>query len=90
MLEPLRATAPFACRLAMTDSAAAHRSAPPRARCPRCGRIFDCGAHSQPFVCWCAAMPGLPAGAQPALGARCLCPECLADDIARRVSAAQG
>ncbi|KOT09375.1 hypothetical protein DM77_2589 [Burkholderia mallei] len=32
-------------------------------------------------------MPAMPAGAQPATGARCLCPACLADEIARRVAA---
>ncbi|CAK0035645.1 cysteine-rich CWC family protein [Burkholderia pseudomallei] len=53
-------------------------------RCPRCGSAFDCGARTRPFTCWCAAMP---AGAQPATGARGLCPACLADEIARRVAA---
>ncbi|WP_323119526.1 cysteine-rich CWC family protein [Burkholderia alba] len=59
-------------------------------RCPRCGRSFDCGARTQPFSCWCMAMPSLPPGAQPATGGRCLCPECLAADIARHVSAERG
>ncbi|AHI77591.1 cysteine-rich CWC family protein [Burkholderia thailandensis USAMRU Malaysia  len=56
-------------------------------RCPRCGSAFDCGARTRPFTCWCAAMPAMPPGAQPATGARCLCPECLADEIARRIAA---
>lgn len=56
-------------------------------RCPRCGSAFDCGARTRPFTCWCAAMPAMPAGARPATGARCLCPACLADEIARRVAA---
>ncbi|WP_080970755.1 cysteine-rich CWC family protein [Burkholderia cepacia] len=77
----------------MTDSAAAAaaRSAPHRARCPRCGRGFDCGARTQPFDCWCASMPALPGGGtQPAAGARCRCPECLADEIAQRMTGAAG
>ncbi|WP_179091548.1 cysteine-rich CWC family protein, partial [Burkholderia pseudomallei] len=39
-------------------------------RCPRCGSAFDCGARTRPFTCWCAAMPAMPAGAQPAAGGR--------------------
>ncbi|ONZ43144.1 cysteine-rich CWC family protein [Burkholderia cenocepacia] len=74
----------------MTDSAADARSAPRRARCPRCGRGFDCGAHTQPFDCWCASMPVPPGGTPPAAGARCRCPECLADEIAQRVAGAAG
>ena len=75
----------------MTDSAAAaDRSAPRRVRCPHCGRGFDCGARTQPFECWCASMPVLPGGTQPAAGARCRCPECLADEIAQRMAGAAG
>ncbi|RQR60464.1 hypothetical protein DIE19_15690 [Burkholderia sp. Bp9126] len=74
----------------MTESAADRRAEPRRARCPRCSRSFDCGARTQPFECWCAAMPGLPDGAQPACGGRCMCPECLADEIARRVAGKAG
>ncbi|RQX79734.1 hypothetical protein DF034_27305 [Burkholderia anthina] len=74
----------------MTDSATDARSAPRRARCPHCGRGFDCGAHTQPFDCWCAAMPVLPGDTASAARARCLCPECLADEIARRMAAAPG
>ncbi len=59
-------------------------------RCPRCGRSFDCGARTAPFTCWCQARPSLPPAPRPAGGARCLCPECLADEIARRVSAERG
>jgi hypothetical protein len=59
-------------------------------RCPRCGRSFDCGARTRPFACWCLAMPGPPLTVPPQGGARCLCPECLADEIARRVSAGRG
>ncbi|MBS6359134.1 cysteine-rich CWC family protein [Burkholderia sp.] len=71
----------------MTESTDDRRPDPGRARCPRCGRSFDCGAHTRPFDCWCASMPAMPPGAQPARGARCLCPECLADDIVRHVAA---
>ncbi|AOK28207.1 MULTISPECIES: cysteine-rich CWC family protein [Burkholderia] len=59
-------------------------------RCPHCGSAFDCGARMQPFACWCAAMPALPPGAQPATGGRCLCPQCLADRLAPRVSSGVG
>jgi len=52
------------------------------ARCPRCGCAFDCAMHGQPFDCWCKSMPALPADRlEP--GGRCLCPECLAAEIAR-------
>ncbi|RFU47283.1 cysteine-rich CWC family protein [Paraburkholderia sp. DHOC27] len=51
------------------------------ARCPRCGNAFDCGRHAAPPGCWCAAMPSLPANRLEA-GGRCLCPECLAAEIA--------
>ncbi|SMF99119.1 FIG00456062: hypothetical protein [Burkholderia singularis] len=44
----------------------------------------------QPFACWCASMPALPPGAQPATGGRCLCPQCLADRLAPRVSSGVG
>jgi hypothetical protein len=52
------------------------------ARCPRCRSVFDCALHGQPFDCWCKAMPALPA-ARLEPGGRCLCPECLAAEIAR-------
>ncbi|KWI57300.1 cysteine-rich CWC family protein [Burkholderia pseudomultivorans] len=74
----------------MTDSAADARPAPRRARCPHCGRGFDCGAHTQPFDCWCAAMPPLPGDAPPEPGSRCRCPECYADAIARHLAGAAG
>ncbi|HEY1999464.1 cysteine-rich CWC family protein [Paraburkholderia sp.] len=53
------------------------------ARCPRCGNAFDCGMRTQPAAaCWCKSMPALPADRlEP--GGRCLCPECLAAEIAR-------
>ncbi|WP_201643681.1 cysteine-rich CWC family protein [Paraburkholderia metrosideri] len=52
------------------------------ARCPRCGNSFDCGMGAQPFDCWCREMPSLPADRlDPA--SRCLCPECLAAEMAR-------
>jgi hypothetical protein len=38
--------------------------------------------HGEPFDCWCRAMPALPAGRIEAAG-RCLCPECLAGEIAQ-------
>jgi hypothetical protein len=38
--------------------------------------------HGQPFDCWCKSMPALPAERLDP-GSRCLCPECLAADIAR-------
>ncbi|WP_085482755.1 cysteine-rich CWC family protein [Paraburkholderia susongensis] len=55
-------------------------------RCPRCGNAFDCGMQDGTSHCWCRALPPLPAERlEP--GGRCLCPECLAGEIAR---AAQG
>ncbi|WP_175160482.1 cysteine-rich CWC family protein [Paraburkholderia fynbosensis] len=58
-------------------------------RCPRCGNAFDCGKHAQPFECWCREMPSLPADrldpARP-----CLCPECLAGEIAQAAHAGPG
>jgi hypothetical protein len=52
------------------------------ARCPHCGRSFDCGRNATTLACWCKSMPPLPADRlEP--GSRCLCPECLADKIAR-------
>ncbi|WP_228939093.1 cysteine-rich CWC family protein [Paraburkholderia saeva] len=50
-------------------------------RCPRCGHAFDCGARAKDVVCWCRAMPALPAE-RLAAGSGCLCPECLATEIA--------
>ncbi|KVV58399.1 hypothetical protein WT27_22625 [Burkholderia territorii] len=74
----------------MTDTAADARSTPGRARCPHCGRGFDCGARTRPFDCWCASMPTASGGAPPAPGTRCRCPECLADEIARSMARAGG
>jgi len=50
--------------------------------CPRCGGAFQCGAGS-PGGCWCAALPNvMPI---PSIGTSdCLCPKCLAEDVARR------
>ncbi|ASV97543.1 cysteine-rich CWC family protein [Paraburkholderia aromaticivorans] len=59
------------------------------ARCPRCGNTFDCGKHAQPFECWCRQMPSLPADRLDPAG-RCLCPECLAAEIARAGQAPPG
>jgi hypothetical protein len=57
-------------------------SATSSVRCPRCRRVFDCGARGDRSACWCASMPALPAEAlKPGTG--CLCPECLAGVIAR-------
>jgi len=55
-----------------------------RTRCPRCGVAFDCGRGSQPFDCWCANLPPLPAAAMltGAASAFCLCPDCYADALA--------
>ncbi|WP_245254133.1 cysteine-rich CWC family protein [Paraburkholderia sp. LEh10] len=58
-------------------------------RCPRCRRVFDCGARGDRSACWCASMPALPADVLEA-GTGCLCPECLADAIARTRAAANG
>jgi hypothetical protein len=50
-------------------------------RCPRCGRLFDCGRHTEPFDCWCRTLPALPASELDPRG-RCLCPECLVEAAA--------
>jgi hypothetical protein len=57
-------------------------SATSSARCPRCRRVFDCGARGGREACWCVSMPAMPTEALDA-GTGCLCPECLADAIAR-------
>ncbi|NML33427.1 cysteine-rich CWC family protein [Paraburkholderia antibiotica] len=51
-------------------------------RCPRCGTAFDCGMQMTPGQCWCRALPPLPAERLDPKS-RCLCPECLAAEIAR-------
>ncbi|CAH2803771.1 MAG: hypothetical protein CPDRYMAC_5713 [uncultured Paraburkholderia sp.] len=56
------------------------------ARCPLCGNAFDCGMHATPFECWCREMPALPAERLKP-DRRCLCPECLAAEIARAAQA---
>ncbi|MFM0597358.1 cysteine-rich CWC family protein [Paraburkholderia dilworthii] len=63
----------------MKPSTSRHESS---ARCPRCGNAFDCSRHAQPFDCWCREMPSLPAERLDPAGG-CLCPECLAAEIAR-------
>ncbi|REG60589.1 hypothetical protein B0G80_3393 [Paraburkholderia sp. BL6669N2] len=60
-----------------------------RARCPRCGNAFDCAMHGQPFDCWCREMPPLPADRLDPTG-RCLCPECLAAEIAQAAQVRPG
>ncbi|MFL9867685.1 cysteine-rich CWC family protein [Paraburkholderia fungorum] len=59
------------------------------ALCPRCGHAFDCAMHAVPFNCWCREMPALPADRVDPSG-RCLCPECLAAELARAVHPAPG
>lgn len=51
------------------------------ARCPRCGSTFDCGRSTEPFDCWCKALPAVPASQLDPRG-RCLCPECLVAGVA--------
>ncbi|OLL33585.1 hypothetical protein BTH42_00905 [Burkholderia sp. SRS-W-2-2016] len=59
------------------------------ARCPRCGRAFDCGMRTEPGQCWCRELPPLPAERlDPA--SPCLCPECLAAEIARAARGGAG
>lgn len=43
------------------------------AGCCKCGAPFHCGAASGEATCWCEQQPRLA----PAVGSRCLCPECL-------------
>jgi hypothetical protein len=44
--------------------------------------------HGEPFDCWCRAMPALPAGRIEAADG-CLCPECLAGEMAQVARAQQ-
>jgi hypothetical protein len=64
----------------MTDSARP-ADAMKSARCPRCGSVFDCGRNTEPFDCWCKALPAVPASQLDPRG-RCLCPGCLAAAVA--------
>ncbi|MBN3759966.1 cysteine-rich CWC family protein [Burkholderia sp. Ac-20365] len=66
----------------LSPSEPAETSGTSSVRCPRCRRVFDCGARGERSACWCVSMPALPAEALEA-GTGCLCPECLADAIAR-------
>ncbi|MEX3853770.1 cysteine-rich CWC family protein [Paraburkholderia sp. BR10923] len=60
------------------------------ARCPRCGNAFDCGMQGETSSpCWCRALPPLPAERLKP-GGRCLCPECLAAEIAQATREASG
>lgn len=52
------------------------------ARCPRCGSAFDCGMRAPSDDCWCRQMPPLPAD-RLERSRGCLCPQCLAAEIAR-------
>jgi hypothetical protein len=50
------------------------------AACPRCGRVFGCGAGAG--ECWCQELPPAMALAD----GDCLCPACLAEAIERASS----
>jgi len=73
---------PTASRPAPSAATDAEAQDPQSARCPRCGRSFDCGREARTADCWCRAMPPLPAERLKP-GSRCMCPECLAEEIAR-------
>jgi len=45
--------------------------------CPRCGRIFDCGAQDSSQPCWCVSLPKLPLETLGKDDAGCYCPDCL-------------
>ena len=66
-------------------------SAPAAANlCPQCGAQFRCGMESGDAECWCAALPALlplPAKADPAAPATCLCPACLKGRLAKASAA---
>jgi hypothetical protein len=68
---------------AMTASASPTPADPgvKSSRCPRCGLMFDCGRHAEPFNCWCMTLPPLPVNQVDPRG-RCMCPECLATSVA--------
>lgn len=55
-------------------------TAAPTSVCPQCGAQFRCGMEGGDEECWCAGLPpllSLPAPADPAAPATCLCPACL-------------
>jgi hypothetical protein len=55
------------------------------ASCPSCAADFECGRHASEG-CWCATLEPLGEQALAGLAAfagRCLCPLCLAEQIAR-------
>nr|WP_232470787.1 cysteine-rich CWC family protein [Caballeronia hypogeia] len=51
-------------------------------KCARCGAPFRCGARAGDSTCWCAGMSALPLERLRA-DESCLCPACLAAEIAR-------
>ncbi|WP_409574982.1 cysteine-rich CWC family protein [Sulfuritalea sp.] len=55
-------------------------SAAPTGVCAQCGAPFRCDMEAGDAECWCARLPPLlplPAPADPAAPATCLCPACL-------------
>ncbi|MBI3094950.1 MAG: cysteine-rich CWC family protein [Rhodocyclales bacterium] len=52
----------------------------PTGVCAQCGAQFRCGMEAGDAQCWCASLPPLlplPAPADAAAPATCLCPACL-------------
>ncbi|MDE1181427.1 cysteine-rich CWC family protein [Paraburkholderia sp.] len=77
---------PVPSQSACSGNTAACADAASSARCPQCRAVFDCGMRTQPSACWCQSMPALPTE-RLAAGGSCLCPECLAGEIARAKAA---
>ncbi|WP_084637399.1 cysteine-rich CWC family protein [Paludibacterium yongneupense] len=50
--------------------------------CRQCGAPFRCGEGGKNGACWCA---DLPAVAMPLPGGDCVCPACLAAQLAKSV-----
>ena len=51
-------------------------------RCARCAAKFVCGAAAETGRCWCAELPPI----MPMTNEGCLCPKCLQEEIAQRLS----
>jgi hypothetical protein len=51
--------------------------------------VFECCRGSEPFACWCSAMPKLPAE-RLARDIPCLCPACFAAELAAAGAAPSG
>lgn len=51
--------------------------------CARCGKSFDCGSDHEGNVCWCDELPPVK---QVIAGEKCLCRDCLKEDIKAEIN----